>query len=257
LKWKGSATGVVFGFLKAIDTLKERFATERLAFCFEGKDLKRKEIFKDYKLRRTTKTRTPEEQEAYEGMVRQIAALRTKHLPEIGYRNIFTYPGFESDDIMAALTDDLEDENDQAVLVTGDHDLYQCLRPNVSVYSPHQLRLVTDRSFRTEYGISPSKWALVKALAGCNSDNVPGIRGVGEATALRFVQRELPKDCKIYQLIMSEESKALVRRNRSLVQLPFAGCPTPKLVSDKVSGAGFMKVCKTLGMSAYGRGARS
>lgn len=249
LSWNGIATGVIFGFLKSIGVLKNEFATDRIGFCFEGTTLWRKTWFPEYKMKRQHHEREtdPEKVRARGDLCRQIDALRTRHLPLIGFKNIFYYPGYESDDLMAKFA---ETEKGDVVLVTSDADLFQCLRPNVSIWDPNKKRLFTDKWFRKEYGIDPWRWAMVKAIAGCGSDGVPGIPGVGEITALKFIRGELKHSSKAWASIMSDEGKRVVLRNRKLVELPFKDpdTPLPELHEDNVKQDGWNEVCKSLGI---------
>lgn len=245
LSYGSKATGVIFGFLKTITQLKQEFMTERVAFCFEHWMLYRRDIYPPYKKKRATKERTEEEQKEYEDLKLQIKALRREHLPLIGFKNIFSFEGMESDDIMAVIARDTP-SNEDVILITADSDLYQCLKGNVSIYSPAKKTFITENWFRKEYGIDPRKWAVVKAIAGCQSDEVEGIVGVGEITALKFVRGEASQ--KSEDTILSAENKAIVRRNRALVELPYAGCEMPTLVEDHISIAGWKETCKRLGM---------
>jgi 5'-3' exonuclease len=249
LTHRGKATGVVFGFLKSISSLKDELQTDQIAFCFEGRESIRKKLFPAYKKKRSEKERTPEETQAFEDMVSQINLLRDDYLPKIGFKNIFAYRGYESDDTMAVLAK-TTDKDDEVVLVTSDADLYQMLRPNVSIYSTHKRMLLTESWFVGTYGIRPKQWAVVKAMAGCSSDEIPGIRGVGEKTAIRYLKGELNKDHQIYRTIREPSSRAVVRQNRVLVELPLDGCPVPQIVDDKISRDGWREVCEDLGMSS-------
>lgn len=248
LSWGNEATGVVFGFLKGIRELEEEFNTDKIVFCFEGQDLKRKDIYPDYKKRRDRNAESTEDQKARADLVLQIQKLRMEYLPRIGFKNIFRYPGYESDDTMAAIAYNYP--SFKVMLVTADSDMFQCLQENVSVYSPQKQKIHTVHWFKKTYKIEPREWAIVKALSGCASDNVKGIKGIGEATALKFIRRQLPSGSRAFQAIFCKEAKAIVRRNRELVKLPFEGCPVPRIVPDKISKHGWMSVCEQLGMKS-------
>lgn len=248
LSWHGIATGVIFGFLKSITQLKHEFQTDRIAFCFESQNLYRKIIFPDYKLKRGAKM-DPVKIKARADLHQQINALRINLLPRIGFQNIFYYPGYESDDIMARLAQ----RYDEIILVTSDADLYQCLSPNVMIYSPQKQRLFTVEWFRQEYGIEPNLWSLVKAIAGCPGDGVPGVPGVGEITALKFIRGEPIRNPKgARELILSNASKNIIRRNRQLVELPYEATPQIHLQPqpDLISTKGWNDVCNSLGIKS-------
>lgn len=94
---------------------------------------------------------------------------------------------------------------------------------------------------------------MVKAMSGCDSDGVPGIPGVGEVTAVKFIRKELSKTSAIYKTIMSPESAEVVCRNRRLVELPYEAVPTPTPewdLSEKISIKGWNHVCERLGIKS-------
>lgn len=247
LSHKGKSSGVVFGFFKTLVDLKDEFNTDRVVFCFEHKHLFRRDVYPTYKQRRHRQGAPPEEQEARKAIGIQISELQNRHLPRIGFKNIFSFRGMESDDIMAKIA---QEESDEIVLVTGDSDLLQCLRSNVSIYSPIKRMRITEESFTNKYGIRPSQWAVAKAIAGCTSDEVEGIRGVGELTALRYLRGELKHTSATYHRIRSRQGLATIRRNRQLIELPYEGCPTPTLEEDEVDHDEWRKVCGLLGMKS-------
>lgn len=247
LSFGNKATGVIYGFFRTWSAITREFCTQRAVFCFEGQTLKRRLIDPDYKIRHA-KSLTPMETRDHKEMHDQLRALRDRYLLGIGFKNVFHYDGYESDDIMAAIAFSMP-EDQKVILVTSDSDLYQCLRPNVSIYSPHKSKLLTYKWFRETYQISPHKWAVVKALSGCHGDNVRGIRGVGEVTALRYLTGTL-KPGKAYDSIRSVEAKEIVRVNRMLVELPFKGCPVPTILDDKISPSAWNQLCFDLGMTS-------
>jgi len=244
-------TGVIFGFLKSIITLKDDFLTDRIAFCFESRSLYRSDIYPEYKQKRHAK-RTPEEVEAMQALTVQIQELQHRYLPRIGFKNIFSYKGMESDDTMAAIAQEYGDEN-EIILVTADADLLQCLRQGVSMWNPSKQHLHTHVGFEAAYGIRPAQWAIVKAMAGCTSDGVKGIDRIGDVSALKYLRGELKPESAAYKKIMSAEGRAIVRRNRKLVELPFKGCPVPELLEDNVTKSGWLEVCDMLGLRSIAK----
>ena len=80
-------------------------------------------------------------------------------------------------------------------------------------------RLYTAADFEREWGVKPSFWPSVKAIAGCSGDNVRGIVGVGERTAVKFLKCELKDSSKKYRDIV--EGTDTVRTNWPLVKLPY------------------------------------
>ena len=136
--------------------------------------------------------------------------------------------GHEADDVIASIVRNASrpgQGNNHHTIVSADHDLYQLLRPTCQMWNPNSAGkgMMTAGKFHAEYGISPREWPTVKAMAGCSSDEVPGIKGVGEKTAIRFLNHELPASHKTYARIKGNAATRLVEANMALVRLPFRG----------------------------------
>ena len=100
----------------------------------------------------------------------------------------------------------------------------------------------SSSNFITDYGIHPKHWIDVKSLAGCKSDRVPGIAGVGEITALKYIRQELPHNHKTHQRIQTPHSIEVIKRNRLLVELPFPNTPITELIQHPLYAEDFRKV---------------
>ena len=248
LSFKGQSTSVVFLFFKSLSYLKDELASDRVAFCFDHPYAARRKFFPAYKANRRKQELTKDEAQVRSDMSRQIAKLRLHWLPMVGFKNIFYREGMEADDLMASLALNLSKE-DEAVLITSDADLWQCLRSNVSVYDPGRRRLLTRDSFKRDRGYSPKHWAMVKALCGCHTDNVPGIPGIGEITAEKYILETLGKKTAAWIRIHSYEGQEIIRRNQRLTTLPLEGCPdiSRRLVEDEVDEKAWRQACIELG----------
>ena len=95
--------------------------------------------------------------------------------------------GCEADDCIASLAARFSQER-PVVIVSGDKDLKQCLAPSVVMWDPagKEEKLVTERAFMDENGISPAQWPDMQALIGDASDNIPGVPGIGPAAAKKI-----------------------------------------------------------------------
>ena len=248
LSFGGSATGVAYGFLREVLALREQFSPFSMVFCWDSRYSKRQEVFPDYKGKRKNRQPMAEEEMEFEWAFRkQVKLLRKKYLPIIGFKNVFQQKGYESDDLLASVAYSLSSK-DQAVIVTADHDLFQCIRPNVSMYSPRDHKQHTLQTFKKELGITPADWVYVKAIAGCDTDNVPGVKGVGEKTAILYLLKKIKVTAKTYKDI--EHNGDLIARNTALVKLPYKGTKTFKLREDKLSQPGWEDVCDSLGFKS-------
>jgi len=243
-------TGMIYGFFKDVQNLQDRFGTNHVIFCFDyGKGI-RKEMFPDYKVKRHKKERSPEEELVEEAFHLQIDRLREKYLPYIGYKNIFYQWGYEGDDIVASITQDLPDE-DEAIMVTADEDLFQLIKPNVTFYNPNKQKMYTIQSFKKEYGIEADQWWKVKALGGCKTDEVPSVaKGVGEGTAIKYIRGALPKHYKAYHDIRTPLAIANRKRNIPLVKLPLSNVNRFVLQTDTLTDKKWNKFCDRLGFKS-------
>jgi DNA polymerase-1 len=248
LQHNGLPTGVVFGYFKTILDLQEQFVTSRVVHCFDHGRSKRYEVYPEYKASRQSKRDLSKEEEQSHLRVRnQIIRLRRDYLPVIGCKNIFSCSGYEGDDILASICKGLP-EDQEAVIIGSDHDLFQLLTDRISMYNPKEKKTITVDSFRKEWGVEPEDWARVMSISGCGSDGIKGIDGVGEKTAAKFLRGELKFSTKAYKEITSNPQ--VMERNKSLVTLPFDGCPTFTLQDDKLDREGWERICDELGMKS-------
>lgn len=227
----GDCSHVLFGMFRDILFYRDMFDTDRFAFCFDDRQSLRRQQFPDYhKKRDELRAKLPEEDKKQVRAVGAILdALYRRYLPELGFKNLYRQNGYEADDLIALFCEDLSPHfNGRTVVVSSDNDLYQLLRSNwIQIWNPGQKKLWTAARFYDEHGIIPSRWPEAKAIAGDETDSVPGVKGVGIPTALKFLTNKLPQHYAAYKKIMA--SKDIIDRNLDLVFLPF-GNPRPKWI---------------------------
>lgn len=254
LQHKGGMTGVVFGVLRDIVTLIDGHATSYVAFCFDSRTSLRETIFPKYKWKRKDKASVvidPKELAAKAELRKQILALKDEYLPGLGFANVLHQEGYEADDLIASAVAGLG-PRDEAVVVSRDKDMYQLLKQGkVVAYNPTHKTYYTEESLAEEYGVTPEQWAEVKAIAGCDTDCVPGVRGVKEKTACKFLLGQLPKGKvrdAIHEFLVSDDYE----RNLKLVRLPLFGCDPVKLANAPcvVKMKAWNKLADRLGMKS-------
>ena len=110
-------------------------------------------------------------------------------LEYLGVRRI-ECEGFEADDIIGTLSHAAELSGNESVILTGDRDSFQLVTDKVTVRlaGTKETKVYTPERIKTEYGVSPRQMIEVKALMGDTSDNISGIKGIGEKTALALIQ---------------------------------------------------------------------
>jgi DNA polymerase-1 len=242
----------MFGFLRDITTLTQEFSTKNIAFCFDRPSTKRKALYAGYKSGRERKRNQMSEDEtrAYHAMLHQIRKLEDEILPKIGFVNIFSEDGYEADDMIASVVRFGEDHS-EIVVVSADQDLYQCLSDTVSIYNPTQRKQYTLEQFEEQWRVTPNEWAFVKAIAGCKSDDIPGVPGVGEATAVKYVREEMKHTSDVFNRIVDHAPQ--IKLNYRLVRLPFKGTPVCSLTKHEIDRIIWNKMVKSLGMTSLTR----
>ena len=142
----------------------------------------RDKLYEEYKATRTT---MPGD------LVRQIPYVR--RLFEAMHTPVIEVPGYEADDVIATLVDRAVAADEDVVIVTGDKDMLQLVGPRVrvlSVLGRTGERIVYDEAkVRERWGVEPPQIADVLALMGDSIDNIPGVHGVGEKTAVKLVNQ--------------------------------------------------------------------
>lgn len=240
LSHEDQPTGVIFGFMKRLYKFAGEFETSRFAFAWDSGESLRRELFPEYKESRR-REKTPEEQELDGLAYHQFDLLREKVLPALGFNNNFIAEGYEGDDVIASI---LGSNNFKTlpVVVASDNDLFQLLG-KCRLYNPSTEKMYTRSDFKDEWGLYPDDWVMVKAIAGCSGDGVPGVQGVGDKTAAKYLRGELKKG-KIRERI--HDSKDILERNLKLVRLPFKGMSPVKLSrkKEKFDLDGFCDICE-------------
>lgn len=244
MRYADQGTGVIFGFLKRLIKLAKDFDRPRFIFCWDSKKSWRKIAYSDYKANRQDKT--PEQEALDAEAYPQFQLLRTEILPRIGFRNVFMQVGLESDDLMAwwAMEGSLRQP---LIMVTGDEDMYQCLI-DADFYSPAKKLYVTEEDLHQEYGCTPPQWAEAKRIAGCDTDNVQGVVGVGTKTAIKFLKGEMKEGSKTHMKIVSPVGKHIAERNEELVVLPHPKTKPMEHQEDEFSVKEFGRVLREYGI---------
>lgn len=248
-------TGIIYGFLSRIASLSQEFDTDKFIFCWDSRFSKRKEMFSNYKSKRRSKDESREAKTKRMAAYRQFTKLRRRILPAIGFSNIFIQKGYEADDIIASVVS--ADYDNTYIIISADKDLFQLIQHNIMMYNPSKQVLMTQKRFIKEYGVSPHKWVTVKAIGGCKTDDVPGIPGIGESSAIKYIRGDLPKKSKKYKDIR-KNSDNILRINVPLVKLPLKGCSKrfsrPDFSTEELSVKAFRKICSKYDMQSLMRG---
>ncbi len=175
---RGFATNAIFGFTKMVLKLLEDKRPQYLAIVFDSKGPTfRHQIYDEYKANRPP---MPEDMAEQIPVIKQVVKCLNIRAVEKG--------GYEADDIIGTLAKEAEDQGFQVVMVTGDKDFKQLITPNIVMWDSMKDTVVDYMAFKKAYGIEPEQYIDVLGLAGDSSDNIPGVPGVGEKTALDLIR---------------------------------------------------------------------
>ncbi|MFI7340686.1 DNA polymerase I [Streptomyces sp. NPDC050085] len=179
----GQPTNAIYGFASMLaNTLRDEAPTHfAVAFDVSRKTWRSAE-FTEYKANRS---KTPDE---FKGQVELIGELLdAMHTPR------FAVDGFEADDVIATLATQAEAAGFDVLIVTGDRDSFQLVTDHVTVLYPtkgvSELTRFTPEKVEEKYGLTPAQYPDFAALRGDPSDNLPGIPGVGEKTAAKWINQ--------------------------------------------------------------------
>ena len=216
----GKYTNAVYGFLaimfKVIDDLKPEY----MAVAFDLKaPTARHKLYEGYK---ATRKGMPNE------LAEQMPIL--KEILKLMNITIIEKEGYEADDILGTLAKNGEKEGLDVTIVSGDRDTFQLATKKISIRIPHtkvgktEVDTFGEKEIKEKYGVTPKQLIEVKGLMGDTSDNIPGVPGVGEKTALDLVKTYKSID-KIYEAIdnntdeLKEKLKGKLIENKDLAIL--------------------------------------
>ncbi|MFN8791073.1 MAG: DNA polymerase I [Bdellovibrionales bacterium] len=173
----GTPVNAIYGLLSMIVKL---FKTERpnyLVFCYDRKEPSfRKELYEDYKAHRT---------EMPEDLVKQIPFM--KQMAELLGIPALEIPRFEADDVIGTLTRLATEKKFEVVIVSGDKDFAQLVRPGVVLYDTMKDSRTDESGVVEKWGVRPSQFQDYLAIVGDSSDNIPGVEGLGPKGAQKLL----------------------------------------------------------------------
>tara|TARA_Y100001936_G_scaffold80961_1_gene79532 strand:+ start:9 stop:2726 length:2718 start_codon:yes stop_codon:yes gene_type:complete len=179
---KGMHTSALFGFINQILKLINNDKPDLMVAAFDtSKKTFRHEKYPDYK---ATREKMPDE------MIGQLPYL-WKILESMGIPTL-EKPGFEADDIIGTLASMASKENLEVYIVSGDKDFMQLVNENIFLYTPSgrkaDIKIYDRNGVIDKWGVPPEKIIDLLGLMGDASDNVPGVPGVGEKTAVKLIK---------------------------------------------------------------------
>ena len=179
---KGMPTNTVFGFVNIIINIVKDYEPDYLFAAFDkGPKTFRNDLFEEYKAGRD---RMPEDLDVQVPYVRRI-------LESLNIKSL-TMDGYEADDIIGSVRRMADGKGIRSEILTGDRDSFQLVTDRTNVlYSKRGLsnvEVIDEDYIMENYGLVPSQMIDLKALMGDSSDNIPGVKGVGQKTGLKLIK---------------------------------------------------------------------
>ena len=176
----GFPTNALYGFVNMIHKIINDEKPEYMLVAFDKGKTFRHDKYKDYKAGRI---KMPDELKAQFPIAKEILA----------YLGIkwFEIDNYEADDIIGTLAKKIDDENDyKGLIVSSDKDLLQLISNKVimKLLKSKDYVMMSKETFYDQYKLTPDKMIDIKALQGDSSDNIEGVKGIGEKTALKLLQ---------------------------------------------------------------------
>lgn len=174
---KGLQTNAVYGFTTTLMKIVREHQPDCLAVAFDEKGpTLRHEEFKEYKAQRPPMPESMSVQIPY--IHRIVEALNIPVVKQTGY---------EADDLIGTLARQGEQAGYDVVIVTGDKDMLQLLTPHIRIYDPVKNKWSGERECRERFGVEPARVVEIMGLMGDSTDNIPGVKGIGEKTATKLI----------------------------------------------------------------------
>lgn len=174
----------MFGFFRKLFSVLREYRPDGVAVAFDKGDTFRHEEFVEYK---ATRDAMPDEMRPQMDRIEQV--LEALKIP------ILTLENFEADDILGGLARQAAGEGHDVLILSGDRDMFQLVADRVKVLytsggpSPTTLPFGVAEVAERYGGLDPDQFLEMKALVGDSSDNIPGVPGVGEKTAIRYLKK--------------------------------------------------------------------
>ena len=189
----GNHIGGVTGFLKSVGYVIRKFKPSRVYVIFDGKggSKRRREIYPDYKSGRKPLTRlnrtydmTTEQDE--QDLMRYELVIVAKALMKLPITTI-TLDHVEADDIISYIAQHVVENGGESIIYSTDKDFLQLVGDGIKVWNPVRKKTYIPETVLEDYTIHPNNFLLYRALTGDTSDNLPGIKGLGMKTLLKFM----------------------------------------------------------------------
>ena len=212
---QGQPTGAVLGFTNILGKIL-RDKPDYIACCFDvSRETFRQKKYKEYKSQRSA---MPDELKSQMALIKEVVSSYNIAISEL--------EGYEADDLLASLAQKAREKSFEVFIVSSDKDILQLVDEKIKVFDPRKDKeglLYTVGQLRREYGLEPKQLPDFFALTGDAVDNIPGVKGVGEKTALRLLEEfgSVENMIKNASQIKSEGLRQAIQNNIEAIRLSY------------------------------------
>lgn len=218
---QGTPVNAVYGYLSMIAKLLKDEKPEHMVFCYDRKEPSfRKDLYTEYKANRTE---MPDDLVVQMPFIKKIADL-------LGIPSIDQL-GFEADDLIGTMAEYAQKHSMQAIIVSGDKDFAQLVNGQVILYDTMKDIRYDRQAIFEKWGIWPEQFIDYLAIVGDTSDNVPGVKGIGEKGALKLLQQFGSLE-NIYENIEQVEGKSIKEKLIAARDMAFLSKKLVTIVKD-------------------------
>jgi len=209
----GQPTNAIYGFINMLNKILREKNPDFLVVCFDvSRDTFRKKQFAEYKIHRPP---MPDSLSSQIPFIKEI-------ISAYGI-TIMEKEGFEADDIIATLAKNAKEKGVPTIIVSSDKDTLQLVDDDVTVFSPHKDEgVIYDKPKVFErFGVKPPRIVDILALMGDDVDNIPGVPGIGEKTAVELIKKfgSLEKLIENVENIKQDKTKKAIKDNLKRIKL--------------------------------------
>src|SRR5690606_26752975 len=214
---RGENTSAAWGVTKFLQKILQEYEPDYLGVVMDAGTSQREQLYPDYK---ATREKMPDELKASLPRIEQL--LHAFRIP------ILRLPDHEADDVIGTLAEKAADAGLEAVIVSGDKDFYQLIRPGICLLNPGrggpsgiEEEWVDTRNASERLGVPPERVTDYLALIGDSSDNIPGAKGIGPKTAVQLIEQYGPVEEILAHVdeITAKRAREALKEHRDAVEL--------------------------------------
>lgn len=198
-------------YIRTVTSLGKSYGAKRIICCFDsGASAYRKNMYPEYKQNRKIE-RSPEDQERFNEFFNCL----TDTVDVLPFEH-YKFKGIEADDVIAYFTKNLSPKYDHTWVISSDRDLYQLLKPNVSIFNMYSRKEIDLDYLIEEFGLSPREYSYARMIEGDAGDGISGVDGIGPKRSIALIKEYKSINAIIDSLPLPGKAKYIENLNNSI-----------------------------------------